>query len=123
MQQPMTAPLGRWAWIGLFSVVAVVSVTNTARFLPPSGDYFVDVMVPGSTDLLPSFNAAASLLRGLNPYRALGAQTYPDPYANTRGEHEGISYLYPPSHALIYVPVVWLAGSDFRVAARIHLLI
>ena len=119
--QEQRATLNRWAWFALFCVVTVVLTTNTARYLPPTGDRFVDTLAPGATDLTPSFNAAAALLHGRNPYRGTKSLEVPDPYANTRGEAEGVSYLYPPSHALLYVPIVWLAKSDFRATARIHL--
>jgi hypothetical protein len=118
----MTAQtLGPSAWLALFAVVASVLVTSTTRYLPPSGDPYIGEMAPGASDLIPSFNAGAALLRGRNPYRATKHAAYADPYAFTRGEYQNISYLYPPSHAWIYVPVVWLSGYNFPVAARIHL--
>ena len=40
------------------------------RYLPPSGDPYIGEMPPGATDLIPSFNAAAAILHGRNPYRA-----------------------------------------------------
>lgn len=96
---------GRWAWIALFVAASTVLLADANRFLPPVGEKYARAFGQGGSDLIPSFNAAAALLAGRNPYHSDG-QRFPDPYADTRGKAEHVTYLYPPSHVLIYVPVV-----------------
>jgi hypothetical protein len=114
-----TPKFGSWAWLALFVAAGTVLLSNANRFLPPSGEKFTTVYGQGASDLIPSFNAAAALLAGQNPYH-YNLQRFPDPYAATRGEAQHITYLYPPTHMLIYVPIVWLAGGNFAIAARVQ---
>jgi hypothetical protein len=102
----------------LFAVCAVF-VADTNRLLAPVGEKYIDYIGRGSSDLIPSFNAAWALIDGANPYHS-DPQRYPDPYADTRGAAQKITYLYPPTHGLIYVPLAWATGRNFRVAARAH---
>ena len=109
----------RWSSLALFAACTAVLLTNLGMFLPPAGERFVDLLRPGSADLIPSINAAHALLRGHNPYHTRNALVV-DPYEVTRGSIEGFSYLYPPSHALIYVPLALLADGNYDVAQRLQ---
>jgi len=111
--------LSRWAWFSLFLGAAIVLMADASRYLPPTGEKYVDYPALPSSDLLPSFNAAHALLAGRNPYRD-ERLVVRDPYALSRGGDAGVTYLYPPSHAVLYVPVVLLVGRDFGQAARVH---
>jgi hypothetical protein len=98
---------------------AAVLVADAGRYLPPAGSRFVDQLEPGGADLIPSVNAANALLYGQNPYHAASVFVA-DPYAASRGSGQGFTYLYPPSHALLYVPLTWLADGDYVVAQRLQ---
>jgi hypothetical protein len=111
--------LSRGAWFALYAACAAVLITNAGRYLPPAGDRFVDLLSPGSADLIPSVNAAHALLHGQNPYHAQNLLV-PDPYDWSRGSNEGFTYLYPPSHALVYVPLTLLSGGQFITAQRLQ---
>jgi hypothetical protein len=117
-----TAKLGFWAWLALFTAASTVLVSNANRFLPPSGEKFTTVFGQGAADLIPSFNAASALLAGQNPYH-YDLKRFPDPFAESRGKAQHITYLYMPTHVLLYVPIVWLTGGDFERAARLQFLI
>jgi hypothetical protein len=111
--------LSRWAWATLYAVCGVVLLADAGHFLPPAGEHFVDYLPPGAADLLPTVNAANALLHGDNPYRARSLFVH-DPYEASRGSHEGVTYLYPPSHALLYVPLTYLASGDYERAQRLQ---
>jgi hypothetical protein len=118
---PSNPPLGmsRGAWFALYMACAAVLITNAGHYLPPEGDRFVDLLTPGSADLIPSVNAAHALLRGQNPYHAKDLLV-PDPYDWSRGSNEGFTYLYPPSHALLYAPLTLLSGGHFITVQRLQ---
>jgi hypothetical protein len=116
---PGQLPLGRWAWFAFAVTVCTVFFTDANRFLPPVREKYPDSIGIGASDFIPTFNAAWALLDGVNPYHSDPAK-YPDPYAVSRGGPEHFSYLYPPTHALVYVPFAKLAGRSFVVAARMH---
>jgi hypothetical protein len=99
--------------------VCTVFFTDANRFLPPVREKYPDNIGIGASDFIPTFNAAWALLDGKNPYHSDPVK-YPDPYAASRGGAEHITYLYPPTHALVYVPLAWLSGRTFAVAARMH---
>jgi hypothetical protein len=111
-----------WALSSLYAVCAAVLLTNLASFRPPEAHRFVDLLPPGAADLIPTINAASALLDGENPYR-ISKLSVPDPYFYSRGENEGITYLYPPSHALLYVPLTWLARGNFFDAVRMQFVV
>lgn len=96
-----------------------VLFADANRFLPPVREKYADTIGLGASDLIPTFNAAWALIDGVNPYHS-DPTKYPDPYAVSRGGPDKITYLYPPSHMLVYVPFAWLAGRTFLVAARMH---
>lgn len=114
--------ISRGAWLALYMACAAVLSTNAGRYLPPEGERFVDLLSPGSADLIPSVNAAHALMHGQNPYHAHDLLV-PDPYDFSRGSNEGFTYLYPPSHALVYTPVALLSGGQFNVAQRLQFAI
>lgn len=118
---PTTKPAGlsRWAWAALYAVCATVLVTDAGHFLPPAGERFLDYLRPGAADLIPTVNAANALLRRENPYHAPTLMVA-DPYETSRGSAAGFTYLYPPSHALLYVPLTWLAHGDYQLAMRLQ---
>ena len=111
--------LSRWAWATLYAVCTAVLLASAGRFLPPAGERFLDYLPPGAADLLPSVNAAHALIHGENPYHARSLFV-DDPYGGSRGSYEGITYLYPPSHALLYVPLTYLARGDYTRAMRLQ---
>ena len=111
--------LSRWAWAALYAACVAVLVADAGHFLPPPGERFVDYLPPGAADLLPTVNAANALLRGDNPYHARSLFVH-DPYEVSRGSREGFTYLYPPSHALLYVPLTYLAQGDYVLAMRLQ---
>jgi hypothetical protein len=120
MRGEQGAPLfGRWALTALLVAAGTVLLTDANRYLPPVGEKYVSWIPRGGSDLIPSFNAACALLDGQNPYH-YDLKKYPDPYFASRGQAQNISYLYPPTHALIYVPVALAANRDFVVASRIQ---
>jgi hypothetical protein len=102
--------------LALWIAAGTVLLTDVNRFLPPVAERYVSPIGVGGSDLIPSFNAAIALLEGQNPYHS-DLKKLPDPYAASRGEAENVTYLYPPSHALLYVPVAFLSR-DFLRAAR-----
>jgi Glycosyltransferase family 87 len=114
--------VSRGAWLALYMACAAVLITNAGRYLPPAGERFVDLLTPGSADLIPSVNAAHALMHGQNPYHASNLLV-PDPYDWSRGSNEGFTYLYPPSHALVYAPLTLLSGGHFQVAQRLQFAI
>jgi hypothetical protein len=118
-QPPESNGISRGAWLALYLAFTAVLVTNAGRYLPPAGERFVDLLAPGSADLIPSLNAAHALLQGQNPYHA-SQLLVPDPYAWSRGSNEGFTFLYPPSHALAYVPLTLLSGGQFITAQRLQ---
>ena len=119
---PSSIGISRWGWLALYAACAAVMLTSLGRYLPPAGDRFIDLLKPGSADLIPSVNAANALIEGKNPYRTPDSFVV-DPYAASRGSNEGISYLYPPSHALLYVPIVYLAHGDYAHVQRLQFVL
>ena len=111
--------LGPWAALALAVAMATALLADTNRFLPPVQEKYTDVAGGGGADLIPSFNAACALLDGVNPYRS-DPDKYPDPFAYSRGADQHITYLYTPTHALVYVPFAILSGRHFDVAARMQ---
>lgn len=111
--------LSRWAWAALYAACAAVLLADAGHFLPPAGERFLDYLPPGAADLLPTVNAANALLHGENPYHARDLFVH-DPYESSRGSYQGFTYLYPPSHALLYVPLTWLAHNDYATAMRLQ---
>jgi hypothetical protein len=111
--------LGPWAALAFVVAASTVLFSDANRFLPPVHEKYTDVAGKGGADLIPSFNAACALLDGQNPYRS-DPKKYPDPYWFSRGEDEQITYLYAPTHALVYVPFALLSGRNFDVAARMQ---
>ncbi len=111
--------LGPWAALALAIAAGTVLFADVNRFLPPVHEKYTDVAGTGGADLIPSFNAACALLDGVNPYRSDPVK-YPDPFAYSRGADQQITYLYTPTHALVYVPFALLSGRNFDVAARMQ---
>ena len=111
--------LGPWAVLAIAVAAGTVLFSDANRFLPPVHEKYTDVAGTGGADLIPSFNAACALLDGVNPYRS-DPQKYPDPFAYSRGADQQITYLYTPTHALVYVPFAILSGRSFDVAARMQ---
>jgi hypothetical protein len=111
--------LGPWAALALAVAGSTVLFADANRFLPPVREKYTDVAGTGGADLIPSFNAACALLDGVNPYRS-DPEKYPDPFAYSRGADQQITYLYTPTHALVYVPFALLSGRSFDVAARMQ---
>lgn len=111
--------LGPWAALAIAVAAATVLFSDANRFLPPVHEKYTDVAGKGGADLIPTFNAACALLDGVNPYRS-DPQKYPDPFAYSRGADQQITYLYTPTHALVYVPFALLSGRHFEVAARMQ---
>jgi hypothetical protein len=105
--------------VALAVAASTVLVADVNRFLPPVHEKYTDVAGTGGADLIPSFNAACALLDGQNPYRSDPVK-YPDPFAYSRGADQQITYLYTPTHALVYVPFALLSGRSFEVAARMQ---
>ena len=111
-----------WPLRGLYAACLAVLLTVLCSYLPPAKHRFVDMLAPGAADLIPTINAAHALTTGVNPYHVTQLLV-PDPYFYSRGEAEGVSYLYPPSHALLYVPLAWLAQWSFFDAIRAQYII
>jgi hypothetical protein len=111
--------LGPWAALALAIAAGTVLFADANRFLPPVHEKYTDVAGTGGADLIPSFNAACALLDGVNPYRS-DPEKYPDPFGYSRGADQQITYLYTPTHALVYVPFAILSGRNFDVAARMQ---
>jgi hypothetical protein len=105
--------------LALAVAASTVLFSDANRFLPPIHEKYTDIAGKGGADLIPSFNAACALLDGQNPYHSDPVK-YPDPYAYSRGGDENITYLYTPTHALVYVPFALLSGRSFEVAARMQ---
>jgi hypothetical protein len=103
----------------LLVAASTVLFSDANRFLPPIVEKYTDIAGKGGADLIPTFNAACALLDGQNPYHS-DPQKYPDPYAYSRGGDQNITYLYTPTHALVYVPFAILSGRSFDVAARMQ---
>lgn len=93
--------------------------TANLRFLDPVGEKIVIPMSPGGADFVYPFNGARALLAGINPYIHDEPALF-DPWKrdNVVG---GVLFrqFYPPSHLLLYVPLAWVTGGDFREASRI----
>jgi hypothetical protein len=111
--------LGPWAVLAIAIAAGTVLFSDANRFLPPVHEKYTDVAGTGGADLIPSFNAACALLDGVNPYRSDPVK-YPDPFGYSRGADQQITYLYTPTHALVYVPFAILSGRNFDVAARMQ---
>jgi len=107
-----TSRLGAWAWIALLVACGTVMLADGNRYLPPGREKYADRMGDGGADLLPSFDSAHALLTGQSPYH------YQLPKLPRALTYEGFSYQYPPTHALVYVPLARWAGKSFRVASR-----
>jgi hypothetical protein len=114
--------LGRWAWLALLVACGTVLLADVNRFLPEAAERYVNVTGIGSSDLIPSLNAALALRSGQNPYHSDPVRL-PDPYAASRGAEEHVTFLYPPSHMLVYLPVVYFAGHNFVPAARFQFFV
>jgi hypothetical protein len=119
MRNASTPMLGRWAWLALWITAGTVLLTDANRFMPPGGEKFADYFLvneseySGGVDLLPSFVAAHAWLAGQNPYH-FKMPKLPNPW--TSGEK--FTYVYPPTHFLVYVPLVRWAGKKFEKFAR-----
>jgi hypothetical protein len=111
--------LGPWAALALTVAAGTVLLSDANRFLPPIHEKYTDIAGNGGADLIPTFNAACALLDGQNPYHS-DPEKYPDPFAFSRGEDEHITYLYLPTHALVYVPIALLSGCKFDVGVRMQ---
>jgi len=114
MQHSLTARVSAWAWFGFFVAFSTVLLADANRFLPPGRELFAERLGAGGADLLPSYNAAYAYLHGQNPYH-----DQPEGLPNSLA-YEGFLYQYPPTHFLIYVPLVWYADQDFMAAARVQ---
>lgn len=111
--------LGPWAAVALAVAAGTVLLSDANRFLPPVQEKYTDIAGKGGADLIPTFNAACALVDGQNPYHS-DPEKYPDPFAYSRGEDEHITYLYLPTHALVYVPIALLSGCKFDVGVRMQ---
>jgi hypothetical protein len=114
--------LGSGAWLSLLVAVATVVWSDANRFLPPVREKYTDVIGFGGSDFLPTFNAAAAWLDGQNPYHS-DPNKYVDPYANSRGAAQHVTYLYAPTHILVYVPLVILSGRNLLTAVRLQFIL
>jgi hypothetical protein len=118
MRNASTPVLGRWAWFALWLTAGTVLLTDANRFMPPGGEKFTDYFTvneknySGGVDLLPSFVAAHAWLAGQDPYH-FDMPKLPNPW--TSGEK--FTYVYPPTHFFVYVPLVY-AGKKFETVAR-----
>ena len=111
--------LGRWALAALVLSVAIVLYTDLSRYLDPVGEKYVLMMPPGAADFYFPFNGSKAILSGINPYqhdvKALFDPWHRDEVIN------GVVFrqVYPPSHLLLFIPLVWISGGDPRVAGRL----
>jgi hypothetical protein len=105
--------------VALAVAAGTVLLSDANRFLPPVQEKYTDIAGKGGADLIPTFNAACALLDGQNPYPS-DPEKYPDPFAYSRGADENITYLYLPTHALVYVPIALLSGCKFDVGVRMQ---
>ena len=105
--------------MALAVAAGTVLLGDSNRFLPPVHEKYTDVAGNGGADLIPTFNAACALIDGQNPYHS-DPEKYPDPFAYSRGGDENITYLYLPTHALVYVPIALLSGCKFEVGVRMQ---
>jgi hypothetical protein len=105
--------------VALAVAASTVLFADTNRFLPPVQEKYTDVAGAGGADLIPTYNAACALVDGQNPYHS-DPEKYKDPYWYSRGAEEQITYLYLPTHALVYVPIALLSGRYFPTAARMQ---
>jgi len=116
MRENSASQLGTWAFIGLWAALATVLVSDINRFLWPVSEKYVDHIGAGGADLLPSFNSARALLDGQSPYH----YEHKWPRVPHSANYGGFLYQYPPTHALVYVPLVWFTHGNFGLAARVH---
>src|SRR5262245_2316557 len=99
--------------------VTTVLYTDASRYLVPVGEKYVNMIAPGSVDIHASFQAARAYLRGVNPYR----NYEPDLQAGIiPAELGGVkrTYVYPPSHLLLYVPLAMASHGDPRTGAQMQ---
>jgi hypothetical protein len=115
MREVLSGRPSRWVFVSLWVAAVTVLVSDANRFLPPGGEKFVDRVAQGACDLLPSFDSAYALLDGQNPYH-YSLKDLPNAWA----EDEKYKYQYPPTHFLVYVPLVVYVGDDFPKLARIQ---
>jgi hypothetical protein len=119
MSEKTVWTFGFWAWFALFVAAATVLLADMSRFRPPVGEKYVFFVANGGADLTPSLNSGAAFLKGENPYHYV-PEKYPylDPAA--RDDAKRLTYLYPPSHFVLYLPLVRIFGHVGLTVARIQ---
>jgi hypothetical protein len=122
MSESRALSLGSGAWLAFLVAVATVLWSDANRFLPPVHEKYTDVIGFGGSDFLPTYNAAAAWLDGQNPYHS-DPNKYVDPYASSRGAAQHVTYLYAPTHILVYAPLVILSGRNLLTAVRLQFIL
>lgn len=126
MRAAYSPRLGRWAWLALWTTAATVLLTDVNRFLPPSGEKYVDYFpiehtrVVGGVDLLPTFVAAHAWRAGQNPYHFKSKKLrLPNPWSSG----ERFTFVYPPTQFFVYVPLATYVKRNFEKMAKIQFYI
>ncbi len=111
--------LGLWAALALGLVAATVLCSDLARLRNPIGEKFIPPEPPGQIDFSYAYLGARALVARVNPYH------------NNKDEFtspifkpiviDGVSYkqIYPPGQLLLYVPLAFWKGADWKGAAQV----
>jgi uncharacterized protein YhhL (DUF1145 family) len=119
MRKEIVWRFGFWAWFALFVAAATVLQADMSRFRPPIGEKYVFFNRGGAVDLTPSLNSGTAFLKGENPYHYDPAN-YPGLDPTAGDDAKRITFLYPPSHFLVYLPLVTAFGHVGLNAGRFH---
>jgi len=119
LNTPSRPQLGLWAALALAVVAVTVIGTDLARFRNPLGERYVQPEPPGQIDFSYAYLGARALLARVNPYH------------NDKDEFtspifkpiviDGVPYkqIYPPGQLLLYVPLAFWKGDDWKSAGRV----
>jgi len=108
-----------WAALALALVAATVIGADLDRFRNPLGERYVPPEPPGQIDFSYAYLGARALLARVNPY-----QNDTDEFTSPIFKHivvNGVRYkqIYPPGQLLLYVPLAFWKGDDWKSAARV----
>jgi hypothetical protein len=108
-----------WAALAIGLVAATVIGGDLSRFKNPIGDKFIPPEPPGQIDFSYAYLGSRALLARVNPYHNDKDQ-FTSPIFKTIPV-DGVPYkqIYPPGQILLYVPLAFWKGDDWKAAARV----
>ncbi len=108
---------GLWTVLSIAVLPCLLLWTGTSRFEVPEGEKFFSPLAGGSADFRATYPGAQALVRGVDPYHHDEPDLVDPIMSPVTIDGRTFRCLYPPTHLLLYVPLVRLVGDDTARAA------